>query len=86
MKVKSDYILRDVGSQHLVVPVGKETKSFRGFVRLNDTGAYLWGLLKQDTTAEGLAQALVQCYGVDEEHARADVNSFLAQISKFLEA
>lgn len=86
MKVKSDYLLRDVGSQHLVVPVGKETRSFRGFVRLNDTGAYLWGLLKQDMTPEGLVDALVQRYGVDEEHARTDVDAFLRQISKFLEA
>ncbi len=66
MRVKHDYLLRDMGDQRLVIPVGEETRSFRGFVRLNDTGAYLWGLLEQDMTREDLAQALTRRWGVDE--------------------
>ena len=86
MRVKTNYLLRDVGDQHLVGPVGEETRSFHGFVRLNDTGAYLWGLLRQDMTPEGLAQALAQRNGVDETRAREDVDAFLSQVSRFLDA
>ncbi|MCI1997040.1 MAG: PqqD family protein [Olsenella sp.] len=86
MRVKHNYLLRDVGDQHLVVPVGEETRSFHGFVRLNDTGAYLWGLLGQDMTAEELSQALERRYGVDGARASKDVDAFLAQVSRFLDA
>ena len=86
MRTKHDYLLRDVGSQHLVVPVGEATRSFRGFVRLNDTGAYLWGLMAQDVTTEDLVQALVRRYGVDETRARGDVGAFLGQVADFVDA
>ena len=37
-------------------------------------------------TPEGLAQALAQRYGVDETRAREDVDAFLSQVSRFLDA
>lgn len=85
MRVQSDYVLRELGSQHMVVPVGKEAQSFRGFIRLNDAGAYLWKLLEKPQTSESLAAALAEHYGIGEEQAEKDAEAFLAQVADFIE-
>ena len=42
MKVKEDFLLREVAGCYVVVPVGKATVDFNGMLNLNDTGAFLW--------------------------------------------
>jgi len=44
---------------------------------LNPTGALVWSLL-EERTEEGLAQAVVERFEVDEPTAREDVRGFLA--------
>lgn len=85
VRARKDFILRDLGSQHLVVPTGAATREFHGFVRLNDSGAYLWGLLGERRTEDELARALVERYGIGEGQAREDVAAFLRQVADFLD-
>lgn len=85
MRARADFILRDLGSQHLLVPTGAATREFHGFVRLNGSGAYLWGLLREPRSADDPASALVGRFGVGEEQAREDVGAFLAQVADFLD-
>ena len=49
-------------------------------VRLNGTGAFLWGKLAADATEDALVQALLAEYAVDEGTARADVAAFLGKL------
>lgn len=86
MKVKPNYMLRDLGSQHLVVPVGVASRDFHGFVRLNASGAFLWGLMQEPQTPEELALALVEKYGITKEQAGTDVAAFLDQVADFIDA
>ena len=38
MKIKSGLILRSVGGENVVVPVGEMSKKFHGMITLNETG------------------------------------------------
>ena len=49
-------------------------------VRLNGTGAFLWGQLAVYTAEEELVQALLAEYAVDEGTARADAAAFLGKL------
>ena len=42
MKIKKGFVLRVVGGEHVVVPVGEMSKQFHGMINLNETGAFLW--------------------------------------------
>lgn len=77
MKMKDGFILRKVGKQYVVVATGKSSKSFHGMIRLNDSAAYVFNLLKQDRDEEELIQALIKEYGITEEIAKEDVDNFL---------
>lgn len=77
MKVKEDFLLREVAGCYVVVPVGKATVDFNGMVNLNETGAFLWKRLQEDTTKEALVDAIVKEYDVAGDVALKDVEAYL---------
>lgn len=82
MKVKEGFILRAMGDNHLVVPVGALTVDFRCIITLNDTGAYLWQQLLQERSEEELVQLLLDEYDVTAQRAAEDVSAFIDQLKK----
>ena len=76
MKVKDDYLLRNVAGSQIVVPVGEGCLDFSGVITLNEVGAFLWEKLQSDITEEELLSALLSEYDVDEATARADIAEF----------
>lgn len=77
MKIKDGFLLRQVGGNHVVVPVGAQTVDFRCIITLNETGAFLWERLQQPTTAAGLVDALLEEYEVTADKAATDVERFI---------
>ena len=65
-----------------MVAVGDAVKSFNGVINVNETGAFLWKLLENDTTEEKLVTALLEEYDVDEELAKKDVNAFINKLAE----
>ena len=82
MKIKSGLILRSVGGENVVVPVGEMSKKFHGMITLNETGAFLWKFFAEDHTQEEAVDALLAEYDVSQEIAQRDVEKFVEAISK----
>ncbi len=80
MKIKSGFILHTVGGEYVVVPVGARTKEFKGMVRLNGSGAFLWEQMQTEFTREAVVAALLEKYEVTEEVAVAAVNQFISTL------
>jgi len=82
MKIKQGFILRQVADSWVVLPVGQACVDFNGMLSLNDSGALLWKALEQGGDREALADALLAEYEVERSVALADVDEFLAKLSK----
>lgn len=80
MKIKSDFVLRQVAGTSVVVPVGSEALDFNGMINLNETGTFLFKLLEQDTSKENLVSELLKEYDVSEEKASSDVDVFINKL------
>ena len=78
MKIKNGLKLREVGGVNIVVAVGEMASKFKGVVRLNATGTFLWKILESGADESALISALLEKYDVDEATAKADVAAFLA--------
>lgn len=76
MKLKENFLLRQVAGAWVVMPIGQEMLDFNGLLNLNDTGALLWQKLQEGADLEGLATALTGEYNVSLEEARADAKEF----------
>lgn len=82
MKIKSGFMLRNVIDSWVVVPLGERVVDFNGLITLNETGAYLWEQLKEETEKENLIKALLSEYDVDEKTASEDVEKFIAALEQ----
>lgn len=82
MKIRNGFMLRKVGGQNVVVAVGAASRDFNGIIKLNETGAFLWELLKSERTPEELTEALLAEYDIDRETAAADVETFVERLSR----
>ena len=80
MKIKDGFILRKVPGMNLVMPTGKNVKSFNGSLMLNDTGAFIFERLQKGGGPEEIAQALTREYDVALETARTDVQNTAASL------
>ena len=80
MKIKENFILRRVADTYVVVPVGSMTLDFNGIINLNETGAFLFGLLQKGASKEELLEKLLEEYDVTEEKASADIEAFISKV------
>lgn len=80
MKIKKDFILRKVADSYVVVPVGKMTLDFNGIINLNETGAFLFGLLQNGADRQDLIAKMLEEYEVTPEKAAADIDVFLQKV------
>ena len=80
MKIKEGFLLRQVGGNHVIVPVGAQSVDFRCIITLNELGAFLWQKLSVDCTVEALVEALLAEYDVTADIATADVERFVASL------
>lgn len=82
MKIKKGFVLREVGGESVVVPVGEMSKKFHGMINLNETGAVLWKFFSEEHSIDEGVEALLAEYDVEESLARADVEQFVKTITE----
>ncbi len=82
MKIKKGFILRVVGGEHVVVPVGEVSKTFHGMINLNETGAFLWRFFCEEHTAAEAVAALCEEYEAEPNQVEADVARFMETLEK----
>lgn len=80
MKVKSDYIIREIAGTTVILPTGRDALDFNGVITLNKTGAFLYKILETENTERGLIEALVDRYNVEEKCAKRDVLEFVDKL------
>lgn len=82
MKIKSGFILRDVGGKSFVVAVGDRSREFKGMITLNATGKIIWKTLENDATVEDAVDAIMNaCEGAPRDVVEADVKAFIDKLA-----
>lgn len=79
MKLKDGFVLRQVAGQAVVLP-GGDALDLNMMITLNDTGAFLWEHLQQETDEDALVSALLREYDVDADTARRAVVAFVEKL------
>ncbi len=82
MKIKSGFVLNSVGEEHIVIAVEDRVKDFRGIIKLNPSGAFLWQQMTNECSEKDLCDALIEKYGISESLAKDSVSSFLSQLQE----
>ncbi|MCD8020793.1 MAG: PqqD family protein [Clostridiales bacterium] len=77
-RANPEFLSREVAGEFILVPTGKTCLQFNGVATLNQTGAFLWELLKRERTVLELGKSLAEKYGLTEEQGVEDAMEFLA--------
>ena len=80
MKIKKDFMLREVAGYYVVVPIGEGALNFNGVINLNESGAFLWKTMEKEVSESDMVAALLSEYDVDEARAKADVAAFIEKM------
>lgn len=78
MKLKSGFVPHDMGGEQVIVPTGEN--SFAGMVRAKGPAAFMVTCLTQETTRDGIVEAMLGKYDVSAEVAARDVDKFLDRL------
>ena len=78
MKLKHDTVIREIAGQHVVIPAGD--MDMNAMITLNETGAFLWKLMEDETNESVLTAALLAEYDVDEATAQKAVAAFVQKL------
>lgn len=82
MKIKENFIRREVAGNNIVVAVGEAGENFHGMMKLNGTGCFLWEKLEAGAEKDELISALLDEYEVEREQAASAVDSFVAELER----
>ncbi len=76
-KLKSGFIIREIGGNTMAVPVGTQTSEIHGMIALSESGALLWKELEKGADITALANVLTDNYEIDSATALADAEKFV---------
>lgn len=77
MKIKKGFTVRNIAGSDIVVPVGNAEKIFNGMITLNESGAFFWECLKEETTPSEVVKKVCDEYDIDEQTVKNDVEKFI---------
>ena len=81
MKIKGDFMLREIAGQSIVVPLGNNVVSVNGIITLTESAVILWKKLENGVGGiDELTDALLNEYDVDRETALNSVEEFIGQL------
>ena len=81
MKLKYNFVVNQVAENTVAVAVGDDVTKFNGFIKMNDTGAEIFNLLKKDISMEELVSEMIKLYPEDDaDKIRASVEDFVGKL------
>ena len=82
MKLKYEFIVREIVGEYVLVPVGEAALNFGGMITTSEVGAFLMDALKSGASRQTLVDSVLAEYDVDAETAEKDVDEFLANLTE----
>ena len=83
MKINSNYKLREIAGETIVVNQGTANVNMTRIISLNASARLLYeALAGQEFTAEDAAKVLVDTYGIGEEQALNDAKVWVESLQK----
>lgn len=82
MRIKGEFILREVMGEMLAIPVGGSVLDFNGMICINPVGEVIWRGLQRGKTKEAILDAILDKFDVSREEATADLDDFLIRLKQ----
>lgn len=82
MKLKGEFIVREIFDEHILIPVGETALVYNGIIRLDPVGNAIWEKLKEAWDENDILKMILAEFDVSIETARKDMEEFFCQLRK----
>ena len=83
MKLKYNFVTNEVADKIVAVPVGEDLENFGGFIKMNEIGAYIFNMLKNDVTQDEIVAAMLKDFeDATEQEVRETVKEFTDKLKE----
>lgn len=80
MKLRGEFVVRQVMDCVAAIPVGATALQLNGMILLNDVSGVIWECLSKGSTLDEMVFAVTERFEVSYEEAKADVLEFLDKV------
>ena len=82
MNINSEYVMREIAGDTILIPIGDTINNFNGLVILNELAKFIWEKMPQAKDEEELLNYILDEYEVEREVAKSDLDEFLEMLKK----
>ena len=82
MKLKKQFVLREIVGEAVLVPIGESAARFKGLLTVNELGKFIWENIESAKDEEELLQRILDEYEVDKDVAKDDLDEFLGKLKE----
>lgn len=82
MHLKHTFEITELDGQFVAVPVGEGTDTFHGVIKLNETAAFIFDLLKRDVSIDAIIDSLENEYDASRETLEKDVRKYISEFDE----
>ena len=80
MKLRGEFVVRQIMDNTMAIPVGQTALQLNGMILLNDVSKIIWEALEQETDLETIVTAVTDVFEVSAEEARTDILEFIEKL------
>lgn len=82
MKLKKQFVLREIVGEAVLVPIGESAARFNGLLTVNELGKFIWENIESAKDEEELLKRILDEYEVDKDVAKDDLDEFLGKLKE----
>lgn len=82
MKINSNYVVKNIVGDTVIIPTGEAAQYFNGLINTNEVAAFIWQNIETCNTPEEMVEKVLNEFNVDEETAKNDTLGFLETLKQ----
>ena len=83
MKINENFVLKKIGDDYVLLPIGQEAIDLGGLLRTNEVGFDIFDLLKRGLSVDECVNKLLTKYQVEYDVLHHDVYEFYAKLVEY---
>lgn len=80
MKRNTNFILREIAGENILVATGEAAQILNGMITLNEVASFIWNNIDECETVDKLIASILEEFDIDKETAKRDVENFTTQL------
>ncbi len=80
MRIKPGFVLKEIAGEYYAIPFDESYEEQGTMISLNQSAAFLWQQLEEETDEKALCNAIVEMYGITNALAEDAVREFLSYL------